>query len=69
MMALEAAFWSEDDLKAAFDAGTDASEHDQLSLQMDIGAVGRDMRTAFGTVREGLPEDQQEVLPNPADIR
>ena len=64
MIALETAFWSRDDFEAAFDAGTDSTEQDLRSLQLDCIAVSGDMHRAFGMVHEELSEDQRVDLPD-----
>lgn len=67
LIALETAFWSKEDFEAAFDArqGT-PTKQDLRALQLDCVAVGNDMDKAFTTVREQLPEDQRDDLPDPA---
>ena len=69
LIALESAFWTDQDVKAAFDTGQDGAEQDLRSLQLDCHVVGRDMARAMGIVREELDESDREELPDPVVYR
>ena len=65
MIALETAFWTKNDLYAAFDIRNDVADRDLRSLQLDCAVVGQDMRKAIGSVRQEIPKDQGDGLPDP----